>query len=176
MAGELGPSGLLKHAQDALLQLGGRCEFGAHERGDLWGFCGVAGDLHGQLAHAVVAHDLAADQKGIAGGEGGGKSLFNLAQGFEIAFEADLYRIGILDRANVHTDPLCRARVAQLPLAVGGLQQAFPFVVGAQRVAAGCAKCEAIVEVCAGEGSIGAGARDFAIEIIRMKRPGAGAD
>ncbi len=70
--------------------------------------------------------------------------------------QPDLQRFGVDDGAEVHADRRGRARVAQVPPAVG-LHQALPAVVGAQRIAAGGGEIEAGVEVGAGEGGVGAG-------------------
>jgi hypothetical protein len=69
-----------EHAQDAVGELGGGGEFRAHEGGDLGRAARGAGDLDRHLAQAFVADDLAADQEGVAGGEGGGEGFLDLAQ------------------------------------------------------------------------------------------------
>ena len=51
-----------------------------HEDGDLGVAPGCAADFDGHLAQAFVAHDLAADQEGVAGGQGGGEILLDLAE------------------------------------------------------------------------------------------------
>ena len=124
MGGQLGPALLLEHLDHAGGKLGGSGEFGAEEGGDLRFLGGVAADLHGHLAQSLVAHDLAADQEGVTRRERGGEALLHLAQRFAtaVAFQPHLERVGILYGPDIHTNLLARARVAQLPLAVGALQ------------------------------------------------------
>ncbi len=81
VGGKIGPAGLLENVKNPVGQQGGGGEFGAVEDGHLGVAAGLAGDLDRHFPQAFIAHDLAADQEGIAGGEGGGEGFFDLAQG-----------------------------------------------------------------------------------------------
>ena len=78
-----------------------------------------------------------------------------------------------MNRADIHPDPLRGTRVTQVPVAVG-LHQPLPAVIGPQRIAAGGAEIEAGVELCAGQGRIGAHSFNFGKQSARVKRAGAG--
>ena len=78
----------------------------------------------------VKADDFAADQEGVAGGEGGGEALFNLAQGgAHAAFQADFQGFDVDDGAKVLPDDGGGAGVAQGPFAAPD-HQALPAVIG----------------------------------------------
>ena len=154
-----------------MLELGRGRKFGPHEGRDLGLAGGIPRHLHREFPHTVVPHNLAADQERVTGGKGRGKALLYLAQGFEIAFHADLERICVLDRADVHADHPGGAGVAELPRPVGCLQQPFPLVIGAQGVAAGRTEIEAVVKLGSGQASESPDAGDFAVKFIGLKRP-----
>ena len=133
---------------------------------------GAVGDFHRHLAQALVADDAAADQEGVAGGEGGGEALLDLAERrAAAAAEADLERVGVLDRADVHADLARGAGVAEFPEAVGPALEPLPAVVGAERVAARGDEVEAGVEFGAGEVGVGAGGGDLRVERGASKGP-----
>ena len=122
VGGQAGPAGLAEHAQDAVRELRRGGELGAHEGGDLGLLRGVAGDLDHHVAQALVAHDLATDEEGVALAEGGGEAFLDLAQRrAATAAPADFQGVGVLDRADVLPDARRRARVAQLPEPVRAL-------------------------------------------------------
>jgi hypothetical protein len=107
---------------------------------------GGSGHLDRHFAKALVADDLAADQEGVAGGEGGGEAFLDLAEGGALVAEADLEGFDVDDGAEVLADEGGGAGIAQVPFAAG-LLQALPAVVGFQRVAAGGDEIEAGVEL-----------------------------
>ena len=152
VGGQVGPAVLLEDRQDAVGQQGGGGELGAVEHRDLGVAAGVAGDLDRHLAQAFVADDLAADQEGVAGGEGGGEVFLDLAQGgaADPAFQAHLQGFDVDDRAKVLADQRGGAGVAQVPFAAG-LLQPLPAVIGLQRVAAGGDEIETGVELGSGQ-------------------------
>ena len=170
--GQIRPIGLVEHAQDALGKLGGIGEFGSHEGRDFRGFVGAARDNDRHFLQVFVADNLPADQKGIAGGKRCGKGFLDLAKRFEIAFHPHFQRVGVLNGADIHPDTLCRARVAQLPLAIRGLQQAFPFIICAQGISASGAEIEAVVKTRARQAAIGTDGLDLPIKPVGVKRAG----
>ena len=175
VAGQGGPGGGIgEERDDAVGEKRGGGELGAGVDGDLGVRRDLAGDLDGHLAQGFVADGLAAEEEGVAGGEGGGEVLLDLAEGrAAAALEADLEQLGRDDGADVHADGAGAAGVAELPAAV--LQdEALPAVVGAERVAAGGAVGEAVVEVFARELAVGAGGADLGEEGVGVEGAGAG--
>ncbi len=132
-------------------------------------------DLDRQLSQAFVAHHLAADQEGVAGGEGGREILLHLAERRPAVavLEADLDQVGVDDGPEVHADDLRRTGVAQVPQAVR-LLQPLPAVIGAQRIAAGRHEIEAGVELGPREGGVRPGGRHLGIERVGGEGRGTG--
>jgi hypothetical protein len=126
---------------------------------------------------ALVADDAAADEEGVAGVREAAKPSSISPRGAPPRpLEADLQRVGVLDRADVHADLAGGAGVAQFPQAVRAMLEPLPAVVGAERVAAGCHEVEAGVEFGAREVGIGAGGGDLGVEGARVEGSRAGGD
>ncbi len=172
---QVGPAALRKHAQYALAQLGRGGEFCAAERRHLRRAPFLAADFDRELVQPLIAHDLPADQEGIALRQRCCKNLFHLAQHLGGPPEFHLQTFDVKDRSDVHADARTGARVAQLPVPVH-LFQAFPLIIGAQRVAPRRAKIETIVKRRAAECAVGPDGFDFAIKVVRLKRSAAGGD
>ena len=156
----------------------GGCEFRAHERRNFGFLCGVSCHFDRHLTQALIAHNLPANQKCVARGQGGRKSLFDFAQRLSAsrALQAHFECIGILYGANVHADLTCRTRVAQLPQPVGSLHKSLPLVIGAQRITPRRTKFEAGIERVSVQVRICTDRRDFIIESICVERASTGRD
>ncbi len=176
-AGRSGQLGGLEHRKDPFGQAGRGGEFGTAEDGDLGLAALFAADFDRQFAQPLIAHHLAPDQEGVAGGQGGGEILFDLAQwqAAHAVAQADLQRFRRGDRADVHADRARGPRVAERPEPVAQ-HQPLPAVISAQRIAAGRAEIETGVEIGAGQGGVGSGAGDFGIQRVGVDGPGAGGD
>ncbi len=153
-------------------------ELGAHEGRYLRRPLGTARHLDGHLPQPLVAHDLPTDQKCVAGRQRRGKPLLDLAQWppAHAVLQPDLQRIGILYRAEVHADLLCRARVAKFPQPVVTAFQPLPPIIGAQRIAAGRHHIQTGIEFVPRQAGIPAGGPEHFKKRARLERPPAGAD
>ena len=171
--------GVLQQVHHPVRQQGGGGELGAPEHRDLGRPGAVPRHQDGQVAQPLEAHHLAADQEAVALGEGGGEILLDLAQlvaaPAPFAAKPDGQRLGPDDGPEVHADGARGPRVAQAEGSGRPLGEAFPLVVGAQRVATRRAEFQAVVELRAGQVRIGAGAgADLPVKRVRLERPGAG--
>ncbi len=167
----------MQQAADAVGEVGGQRHAAAGVGRDHGIAVAAFHALGGGFADADEAQQPAGEHEGVAGAQHVDEVFLDLAEGgaeAALADKPDLQQRRLDDGADVHPQCGGGAGVADVHPALAVAEQLLPLFVGAQGVAAVLDEAQHVVEIVAGQGGVGGGGDDLAIDVVGQERGAAG--